>query len=588
MTNRRGLQLLAAGVACLIGLFGLASALAWHNATATPADEVSRAVLNDTGLDVRFGKAASFALWPRPRIRIEGIELLSETGERLVVAGSAEAQLAILPLLAGKAQVDEIRLRDVTATVPAASFAEWLQMLNRAADLPHAHARKIRILNGTFRREGSDKPFTGVTATITTPDAATPFMLAGSAMWNGEQLTFSGAMPAARQFAGGDASAWLALQTRLGRIDLTGSMAEPNSPRFTGDIQASSPSLRGLAEWSGLSAPFVEDIGPLKLSSQVAWSARRASFDETQLDLNGQRFEGALALALDAPRPALSGTLATSDTVDLTPFFPDLAKLRQDGDWSGRTFRWRSFGDADLDLRLSATGARAWRLVFDQAAIAIFLKNGRLEATLGRAGLGRGTVKAKLVLQPREDDIDAKLQASLEGVQPELMLAALGRPAGISGSLQGQLLLEATGSTPAELAATLQGRVSGMLRGGELSFVDLVDTLRGVDRNNPIAQFTWHSGRTEFDQLTFSTIVSDGFARIAEAVLTSPALRASATGELAMKSGQLNGRAVLGSAAANAKPPIIVEIGGPVDAPAVRPDMRSLIERLRPAPGQPG
>jgi AsmA protein len=235
----------------------------------------------------------------------------------------------------------------------------------------------------------------------------------------------------------------------------------------------------------------------------------------------------------------------------------------------------------DLDLRLSATDARFGRLSLKDMAANVIARPGRIEAALGRAELRKGTVKGRLALTAAAEDVELRTQAIFDGVELPGALVDLGQPRWITGQASGQITLESTGRSPAEIVRRSHGRASIAVRNGELVGIGFGDALKRLEKRPLTASFELKGGRTAFDHAQASLVISGGIGEITDAVLSSSAFRASAQGRVSLIDRVIGMRTQVETTTASIAPipAIAFEIRGGWDDVAIVPDAKALIER---------
>jgi len=238
---------------------------------------------------------------------------------------------------------------------------------------------------------------------------------------------------------------------------------------------------------------------------------------------------------------------------------------------------------SDLDIRLSATTANLGTLAFENVAAGVMMKNGRLEISIGRASLAKGTFKGRLVVTPSQrKGVDAKILGSFDQIDAGNFLSQMAGIYSITGLAQGQMNFDASGGSFAELAASMTGKLSVNLKQGEISGLDLAEVARRVQQRPLATALDWRGGRTYFDQMNVSLAVTDGVGELAEGTLNAAGLHGSFTGQVDIAQRQLNLRGVVTvpTTAVPAKG-FPLEIIGGWESPLVTPDIHALIERSK-------
>jgi len=243
---------------------------------------------------------------------------------------------------------------------------------------------------------------------------------------------------------------------------------------------------------------------------------------------------------------------------------------------------------ADLDLRVSAGEARLGRLRLEDVAANLIVRPGRIETALNRATLNRGTVKGRLGIAMMPAGMDLKAQTSFDRLDLAAFVSDLGQGRWISGLAQGQILLEAVGGeAQSDILRLANGRAAITVRKGELLGIGFNEALRRAERRPLSMPLEWRGGRTSFDQAQVVLNISRGVGEVAEGQVTGPGLRADLKGRVSLVERSLDLKAMVEGQGAPAPvapeavpvSPLLFDITGPWEGPAMLPDARALILR---------
>ncbi|MFC0384751.1 AsmA family protein [Muricoccus vinaceus] len=343
-----------------------------------------------------------------------------------------------------------------------------------------------------------------------------------------------------------EASATLDLPGRKGSGSLT--LRHPGAPRFLADALGVDA-----GEWLGQ--------GSLSLVAGLAAGPQGLAAERFDLVAGALRASGQLALSLDGPRPRLGGRVA-AETVAL----PALS-------WASRAplpFALLRAADAELALsvaRLEPAGLPPLREL-----------RGRLRLNAGVLALE----EAEAVLNPGTLRGSAALDAS--GETPRATLSAMLRGAGITGPVLGLPLdivageanaearLEAAGSSPATLLATLSGEAALQARRGVLTGLDAAAAGRAAAAGDePALRRALSGGATGFDELSLRATLSAGRAALAEGRASGEGVELSLRGDLDLPRAALD---LLATEAPGAPvPPVGIRLTGPAADPRRLPDL---------------
>jgi AsmA protein len=574
-------------VVFLIALISLAilgaAAVPWNLTGTRLSVAVARHLRANYGLDFTVGGESTFALLPTPRVKFEGMKLSFPNETLKAEGGTLRGELRLLSLLLGRIELSEIMLSEtrITASEGALSSQDWQALLKDR--LGAAHARRLVVTASALRwSDRKDANLDKVNFLINWAGSEEPLYAVGSASWRGETVAVEKASFHPIPLVSNQLSPIsLTLAASSGRVAITGEVQLGEDPRLTGESLVEATSLRNFTRWSGLKLPFGSQIQALSIQGDVSMNRRRLSWPSVVVSLGDDKLEGTMAVRLDSERPLISGTLA-AEGLNLSDFVRPLVQARLgSGGWSDEPIDLAAATGSDLDLRISATSARMRSLRMDNMAASVLVRPGRIEASIGRADLYQGTVKGRLALTTTGAVSEMKSQATFDGVDLAAFLGAVGEPRWITGLAQGQIVLEGTGQTPAELIRQTNGRVTVTVGEGELVGIALDDALRRVEKRPLLASLNWRGGRTAFDQAHAQLAINAGIGTVSEGRVTAPGMLMGLQGDISLRDRSLAMKAEvsLANQPPNAAPMIAFDLSGNWDNVEVRPEARSLIER---------
>lgn len=574
-------------VVFLIALISLAilgaAAVPWTLTGSRLSSAVARHLRAHYGLDFTVAGDSTFALLPTPRVKFEEMKL-SFPGQAITAeGGTLRGELRLLPLLVGKIELSEIMLSEtrITASQAALASQDWQKLLKDG--LGTTRARRLMVAGSTLRwTDLKDADLDKVNLLVNWAGSDDPLYAFGSASWRGETVALEKASVQPLALASNQLSpVSLTLTAPSGRVALIGEVQLGEDPRLTGESLIQATSLRNFTRWSGMKLPFGSQIQSLSIQGDLSMNRRRLSWPSVAVSLGEDKLEGTMAVRLDSERPLITGTLA-AEGLNLSDFVRPLVQARLgSGGWSDEPIDLTAATGSDLDLRISATNARMRSVRIDNMAASVLVRAGRIEASIGRADLYQGTVKGRLALTTSGAVTELKSQGTFDDVDLAAFLSAIGEPRWIAGLAQGQIVLEGTGQSPAELVRQAQGRMSVTMGEGELVGIALNDALRRVEKRPLLASLNWRGGRTPFDHAHALLTVNAGVGTIGEGRVTAPGMLMALQGDVSLRDRSLAVKAEvsLTNQPANAAPMIAFDLNGTWDNVEVRPEARSLIER---------
>lgn len=606
--------LIAAGLAAA-GL--VAAALApWPIGAERAAGLVGVDLARDHGVGFSAAGPATFTLLPVPRLAFAGATLRAADGAVLAETGPLQATLGLGGLLSGRVAVSEVVASGARISPPAdlgddlepAVLRVLGRLVGEKSRLNRLVLRGAAILSprevvpgdASARRPHPRIAWERIEALDLVLDrpAWGAAEASGGFTWSGAPVRFalSGLRPP-DLVAGRGSPANLDLRWPEGRLSADGALEPARSwreSRWAGTARLETRSVRRDLAWLRLPAALAPLLEGLEVEARAEAGRAGIVLSGVRAKAAGAVLDGAAGIALGEGRLALSGTLAT-DNLDLgAALAPVVEALAGDG-----PLGLAEATGGDLDLRLSAGRLAAGPLAFEDVAARLTVREGEVEAMVGRASLKGGTVKGRLALAGGSRGTEVKLQAAFQGVDVGPLLADLGQGRWVQGRAGGQVALESTGATPAALAAGLTGRLALGLDDGELAGISLEEVLRGAGQGHPETRSDSRAdsraepradrrlGRTPFERADLVLRFTNGIGEITEASLRAPALLAGLRGQVSVPERSLGARAEVApreAGAVSALRPALFDVSGPWASPAFASAPADVAAPFAPAP----
>jgi AsmA protein len=508
----------------------ICGAYRWPIRSAKIGAELSQAISPSIGLHWRGPSKATLALLPWPTLRVIDAELAGADGKSLLSAPIAQFSLSPTELLRGRFVPVGATLRNPTAFVDfdaAPVIAAEEGALSAGGDgEPPALWSHVRLYGGVLHVVSAAHQFDTLIESLDgsfdwpSVDKPMSFSLAGA--WRDEHVTIEGRIDNPREgLERRSTGVRLAIASRPLSFAMEGTWGGNPTSGFVGDVSAQFNSLRALRRLFGAAgAPLI--VGDtLSLEGKAQSNGASLAVSDAQLDVAGQKFEGALTIAHENARTAISGTLA-ADSLNMESLFgapPTLLNAR--GAWSAEPFGFAPTGGLDLDLRISATHVdwRGFRL--DDAAGSLICKDGQLTASLLEAGAYQGLLKGQLSLTQGANGLETQITGSLADADIGAAVASTGW-SGYRGRGGFNFSLRSTGFAPADSVASLSGVVSFDLQAGVIDGVNIEEAMRRSQRRPIDLSRDMANGQTTFTHARAKLVVANGAANIAEARIEGP------------------------------------------------------------------
>ncbi len=574
MPTRR-LLLLGLALACVLVA---AACLPWGVATGPAGGRVDRDLRAAYGIGLAASGATAFTLLPWPHLTFRDVALAN--GERpLARSAVLTVHLALLPLVAGRAEVSEIALDGARITLAEGPGDDrWDLALRRlarqavvdpavvdpavvdpagadpvaapsGAPSPVAHLRRLTLRRSTLvgldPRTGRPETAEDVTLTATWPKPGAALEAWGSLAWHGRAVRFGlGDLRPADALSGRPTPFHAQVSWPAGSLALEGRGILVGVPAVAGRAHLDTGPLGETLAWLGADVALAPLVGTLAIDASYRVGEDGVVLPSLSVAAGTNRLDGAGGLAVQDGRLAVTATLA-ADTLDLAALLPPLRDSLGAAGWSRAPIALDRFTGCDLDLRLSAGTAGLGALRLEDVAAGLQVREGGIEASVGRAGLRGGVVKGRLGLAEGGHGTELRAGGSFDRVDLGALLADLGAPFRMAGQAQGQLALEGAGASVDALVRRLGGRAALSLRDGELSGIDLGSAFARAGAGLPALAPAQRDGRTPFARADLAATFTDGVGTVTEAALHAPALQARLAGRLSLPERSLRARAEL-------------------------------------------
>src|SRR5262249_38819257 len=350
--------------------------------------------------------------------------------------------------------------------------------------------------------------------------------------------------------------------------------------KIQGTLGVEAPSLRDALRWIGNDKLPFGGFGRFALRAQSDIGGRVASLSNVNVELDGNRAEGALTVSAE-PRRLVQGTLA-ADSLDITPYVSGIRLLaRNERNWNQLPITLDGFNDLSLDLRLSAASIKISTARLGRTAVAATMRDGNLNITVGESQAFGGVAKATLGLGNAQGGIAVTSHMQFADVDLDNCLGQVFGLHRVEG--RGTLTVNVDGNGESVLAVTrgLNGVASLNASSGALIGINIEQLLRRLERRPLSGSGDFRSGRTPFDQLAINLKVNQGVVSIDDMRITGPSVRLAVAGQAPSPPCALapKGGAPLVSTASSDDFQLPFVVQGPWDDPIMLPDAQSLIRR---------
>ena len=429
----------------------------------------------------------------------------------------------------------------------------------------------VRIDNGsvTYRNAltGGVTELTALNANLALAALTQPLSAEGSVAWKGRTVRFDGTLTSLAEMLGSrPAKLKVALAAEALEATYEGSATLEDALLTEGILSATSSSARDLLAWFGTDLPPSDGFGRLSAKGllrgtreQFTYSNAEIVLDQTtahgeisldtrgmrpfvkanlkltELDLNTYRSKGSRR---KASRPQEDDARSIDDIIERSepsPPGPRVQGYAARAGWSSDAFDLDGFGKLDADAKLSVGRLTVRTLRLDQSELSVLLKNRVMTTTLEDVRLYGGSGRGTVILDGSGGST-ARLGADLkmEGIEALPLLKDAADIDRLTGKGRLVVVLTGDGASEREIVEALAGRIEFALEDGAVLGLDAAEMLRNLSRGNLKGLSTAPTDKTDFSALTSSWTVTSGIAENQDLRLTSPLLRLSGSGRVAL------------------------------------------------------
>jgi AsmA protein len=239
----------------------------------------------------------------------------------------------------------------------------------------------------------------------------------------------------------------------------------------------------------------------------------------------------------------------------------------------------------DADVNLNVRKTRMSHLEFGPSSLGLAFRDGILNATLGGMELYDGHARGKLVLDATRPVPAFAGDFHLDGVQAKALLSDAAQISLLEGETKLALEISGTGGSTEQIKSSLQGQGSLAVSDGAIEGINLTEMIGQLGEGQIPETRQGPGAKTAFSDLGGSFTIRNGIAETSNLQMTSPLLKVAASGNVDLTQGTINMRADSeivpgpeGAGGANdlAGLSLPVRIEGPLDRPAIRPEIKAM------------
>jgi AsmA protein len=599
VTAATGLKRLGIPVAAIVlACFAALAAVSFFMPFDTVRDAAKAEIRSVTGLDVVLKGDVDVSLFPTGSITFSNVTL-GEDSNPVLVADQLIARLRFIPLITGRIEISDIALIKPRIRVNydrdgRSNWAATIDALARALG-PKANRpvnvtsfSEIRIEDGVIdvndAARGIKETLSDVDLALAWPSISKSFAATGRFVWHSEPVDAAVTLTDFASALAGDRSGF---KVRLNgppiKLAFDGNVSTSPTLKVDGTTAADSASLRDTLRWAGYQPQVGGGFGRFAIKAKTSVASGTIALSTVNIELDGNVAEGVLTFSTDGRR-SMQGTLAADD-LNLTPYLGTIRLLTaNERDWNGGPLSFDDLSGFDLDLRLSAARIAIQRAKLGRTAVALNLRGGKLNVTIGESQAFGGVLKGTLAASAADGGADFKSQMQFVDVDLENCLNDLFQFRRLEGRGDMEINLDASGNSVMALTRSMNGSAKLVGRQGAMVGLNVEQLLRRLERRPLSGTGDFRNGRTPFEKLNVDIKIALGVATVENVNLEGSKVRLGLGGQASIpaRDFDLRGVAALASSgAADAQPafelPFVVQ--GQWEDPIILPDTQSLMQR---------
>ena len=583
----------------------------------TITNQLVATVKEKTGRDLSFGAAPKLSVFPSIALEAQNVALSNPGGRAagsLVSTEGLKVDLALMPLLSGRVDIRQfVLVRPVLLLrVDGQGNANWRFDQGAAPDgtptgpgedsgspvgVSDIRLGRIEVVEGTISHEdartGEKNTVSDINVALALPDPTSPFDARGSAVWNGERMDLTIGLGSLKALMDGQpTSLETGVSSRHLVMGFNGTIASTGGIGMTGAIDATSPSVRELAAWTGNTLTPGNGLGAFSVSAKMNMVEGILTFSDARLRLDGMNAQGSAVVAVGGARPSVRGSLGV-DRIDVNRY---LGGKGQDGGqgsggsvasgWSDTAFDFTGLSAIDANLKLAASRILYRDLKIGKSALNVTIVDGKLTAELTELALYGGQAKGTVVLDGSKQAPALRAAFNMAGVDGRSLLSDAVKMTWLEGKGKLSVSVAAAGASQRQMVSSLGGKASFLFSDGAIRGVNIPGILRSLGRNPLSGWGAAQAQKTDFSSFSASYSISRGVAANQDMKLLGPLVRVTGGGTIDMPEQSLDYRVkpkLVGSLEGQGGSldisglGIDVVISGPWSNPQIYPDIEDIL-----------
>jgi AsmA protein len=481
MMASRWIKWTAAALLAVVLLPGLALAVFGWNWLRSP---IERVALTKTGRVLTIAGAVNVHLaWPFPHVLADGVTFanpLWASEKQMVTADSVDVTLDLPQLLQRKLVLHEVLLAHPVIYLEKGKQGQknWLLDLEQKDESARIQINQLSLDHGTLGYDDALER-TSIHAELSTynaeQDGGTRDALTFNAngQYKGLAVTAHGGGGPVLAMRDEQTPYAMNVEASMGPTNMTANGTITSLVKLTAldmHLILRGPNLELLFPLLGIALPTT---GAYVTDGHLLHSGKNWRYESFSGRVGKSDIAGTMQITVGGKRPALSAQLVSKqlDFADLGPVIGSLPagtpSTRVLPELPFKFDRWNSV-DAEVDL-LAKTIHRDKKSPLENLSTHLSLRDSVLTLDPLNFGIAGGSLVTQITLDGRHDPITATAQVRAKNLLAAKLLPSIDLGRGRKGRVNGTLNLVGTGNSVARMLASSNGRVEGVLEGGEVS-----------------------------------------------------------------------------------------------------------------------
>jgi len=232
---------------------------------------------------------------------------------------------------------------------------------------------------------------------------------------------------------------------------------------------------------------------------------------------------------------------------------------------------------ADADVKLNVAQLKTGGVLYRAITGHVVLRNGKLQVDPLSADLPGGHINASISADATQQNPPVSIRAQSPALALLPLLAAMGKPEMINGSLNVQADLRGAGMTPHAIAATLDGSFNVSMGKGTIDNRLLGSTLASVLREVNMLDLVGRGGTSQVECFVANATINHGVATFHPLAFASSLLTVDGGGSVNLGSETLDLRVRPQGRVAGTEIVVPLRISGSWRSPATAPDAAAAV-----------